>query len=130
MYNACIKSILTYNTSCMATTQAAMEKLNTTHRKHLRRLLNIYYPVHITNIELYKFTKQHTISIQITETRWKLFSHILRQKEDTISNQIMFQYFDHLADDKKKTTKLPNSLPVQLNRDLKSIKEHITLKNR
>jgi hypothetical protein len=129
MYNACIKPILTYNTSCMATTQAVMEKMNSIHRKHLRHLLNIFYPVHITNTELYRVTKQQTISIQLTEARWKLFGHILRQNSDTITNEIMFKYFENQQEDKIKTTKLPNSLPVQLNRDLKSINERLTLQN-
>jgi hypothetical protein len=129
MYNACIKPILMYNTSAMASTQIIMEKLNSTHRKQLRHLLNIFYPVHITNTELYTVTKQRTISIQITEARWKLFGHILRQNSDTITNEVMVRYFENQCDDKIKTTKLPNSLPVQLNRDIKSVNENITLQN-
>ncbi len=41
----------------------------------------------------------------------------------------MFEYFYDKANDKIKTTSLPNSLPVQLHRDLKSIRENLTLKN-
>lgn len=55
----------------------------------------------------------------------------LRQNIDTIiTNEIILQYFENDADDRVKTTKLPNSLPaVQLNRDLKSIKESLTVRN-
>lgn len=41
----------------------------------------------------------------------------------------MYYYFDDEANDKFKTTSLPNSLPAQLNRDLKSINKIITLRN-
>ena len=129
MYNACIKPILMYNTSAMASTQVIMEKLNTTHRRQLRHLLNIFYPIKISNTELYRATKQQTISLQITESRWKLFGHILRQHPDTITHTVMHEYFKNESDDRIHTTVLPTSLPLQLNRDLKTIKQNLTLKN-
>ncbi len=67
--------------------------------------------------------------MQITESRWKLLGHILQQHPETITNTVMYQYFDNESNDKIKTTKLPNSLPVQLHRDLQSIKQKPQPKN-
>jgi hypothetical protein len=72
IYNACIKPILMFNTSAMAATQKITEKLNITRRKHLRHLLNIFYPLTIPNKDLNRITKQQTISLQLTESRWNI----------------------------------------------------------
>lgn len=129
MYSACIKPILTYLTSTLATTATQLKKLNTTHTKHLRYLTNIHYPHTIANETLYHVTKQRSITLDITNARWKLFGHILRQDPNTITNVVMTKYFENTTHPKLKTTRLPTSLPIQLNRDLVNIKQNLTLKN-
>lgn len=129
MYSACVKPILTYLTWTITTTKAQLEKLNTTHRKHLQQMMNRHYPQMISNKTLYHVTKQRSITLDIPKARWKLFGHTLRQDPDTITNVAMENYFRNTTNPKFKTTKLPTSLPIQLNRDLVNIKQHLTLKN-
>ncbi len=127
MYSACVKPILTYLTSTIiATTQSNLEKLNTLHRKHLRYLMRIHYPLTISNETLYRVTKQRSITLDITHSRWKLFGHILRQDPDTITNVVMRNYFDNPKP--KIHYNMPSSLPKQLHRDLALIKQGLTLK--
>ena len=78
LYKSLVKSILLYNCSTWALTQSEEEKLNVFHRKQLRRVLNIKYPVKITNKALYKKCQEKPLSLQILESRWNLFGHILR----------------------------------------------------
>jgi hypothetical protein len=91
--------------------------------------MNIFYPKKITNSELYRKTKQRTITLDIVHSRWKLFGHILRQHPDTITNVVMDQYFTKLTPRHHTSGKLPTSLPVQLHLDIVSIQQGLKLKN-
>ena len=66
LYRALVKSILTYNCGTWALTQTEMKKLDAFHRKQLRQLLNIYYPVRISNTSLYNKCNENPFSIFIT----------------------------------------------------------------
>ncbi|GFS19845.1 hypothetical protein ElyMa_003299700 [Elysia marginata] len=52
LYKAPVKSVLTYNCGTWAPTQSQEERLNAFHRKQLKKVLNIKYPVKITNSSL------------------------------------------------------------------------------
>ena len=63
LYRSLVKSILVYNCGTWALTKSEEEKLNAFHRKQLRKVLNIKYPVKITNSSLYNKCEEHPLSI-------------------------------------------------------------------
>ena len=93
LYNSCVKSRILYNAGATAYTQIQLDKLDSFHRNHLRKLLGVYYPEHIGNKEVYERTKSGPISVDIIEQRWTAMGHNLRLREDTPANRVMKQYF-------------------------------------
>ncbi len=92
LYQTTIISVLTYNLGSNAAHENHRRKLDCIHRKHLRQILNIYYPNKISNQELYARCKTTSISQQIREMRWNLFGHLLRLEVDTPPQKLMEQY--------------------------------------
>ena len=122
LYKALVKSILTYNCGTWALTQAEAEKLDAFHRKQLKQVLNIKYPVRITNNSLYRKCNERPLSTQILESRWRLFGHILRRDEDIPANQSMEAYF--IQHGQRFRGRPLTTLPIVLNKDLSRIQEH------
>ena len=126
LYRSLVKSVLLYNCSTWGLTKKDEKMLNTFHRKQLRKILGIRYPVKITNKSLYKKCNERPISLQILDSRWRLFGHILRRKIEIPANQAMLFYF------KKVEEKFPGrpitSLPTTLNTDLGRLKKPLRLK--
>ena len=122
LYRSLVKSILVYNCGTWALTKSEEEKLNAFHRKQLRKVLNIKYPVKITNSSLYNKCEEHPLSIYILENRWRLFGHILRRNIEIPANKSMNSYF---ATHGKKFRGRPlTTLPVVLNKDLSRLQEN------
>jgi hypothetical protein len=92
LYQTTIVSILTYNLGSNAAHSAVVKKMDTTHRKHLRQILNIYYPNKISNKDLYQRCNTKPMSQQIRTIRWKLFGHILRLPKTTPPQRLMDIY--------------------------------------
>ena len=125
LYNAIVKPHLTYNAGASAYTGMQAEALNRLHRRQLRRLLNVYYPEHISNAEVYRRTKAYPISIDIAKMRWSFLGHALRQHRGTPANTIMRNYYKRRElEGGPVRVPLPRSLclttvPRLLQRDLK-----------
>lgn len=123
LYNTLVKSILLYNSATWALTKTDEDKLDAFHRKQLRKMLGIHYPVKITNDSLYKKCNESPVSIQILEARWKLFGHILRRNPAIPANKAMHFYFTATSSEKYRGRPI-TTLPVTLNNDLKKINEN------
>ena len=120
-YRSLVKSILVYNCGTWALTKSEEEKLNAFHRKQLRKVLNIKYPVKITDSSLYNRCEEHPLSIYVLENRWRLFGHILRRNIEIPANKSMNSCF---ATHGKKFRGRPlTTLPVVLNKDLSRLQE-------
>ncbi|GFR68216.1 hypothetical protein ElyMa_000271800 [Elysia marginata] len=118
LYKALVKSVLTYNCGTWAPTQSQEERLNAFHRKQLKKVLNIKYPVKITNSSLYNKCNERPLSIFILESRWRLFGHILRRDSQIPANQAMSGYF--VTEGSKFKGRPLTTLPVVLNRVINS----------
>ena len=59
-----------------------IEKLGSSHRRHLRKILNVGWPNNISNKELYKRTKVTALSCRIKSARWNMIGNVLRQGEN------------------------------------------------
>ncbi|GFR88115.1 hypothetical protein ElyMa_004243400 [Elysia marginata] len=126
LYKSLVKSILIYNCGTWALTQTEANKLDTFHRKQLRNILDIHYPTLISNKSLYKICNETPLSVQIVESRWRLFGHILRRDNDIPTNRAMQAYFNTL------TTKFrgrpSTTLPIILNKELSQAFPQMKLK--
>ena len=110
-----MRSVLLYNCGTWALTKTDEEKLDSFHRKQLRRALGIRYPTKISNKSLYKKCKQTPISL--LQARWRLFGHVLRREPSIPANKAMAFYFH---DNAKRARGRPiTTLPMTLNNDLK-----------
>ncbi|GFS04186.1 endonuclease-reverse transcriptase [Elysia marginata] len=89
------------------------------HRKQLRRVLGIRYPIKISNRSksLYKKCEHTPISLEVLQARWRLFGHVLRREPSISANKAMTFYFH---DNAKRARGRPiTALPMTLNNDLK-----------
>ena len=93
LYKKLIKLVLLYNSSTWGLTANDELKLDTFHRKQLRRVIRKRYLDKISNAKLYERCKTYPISLQITELRWQKFGHILRLDQNTPAYTSMLYYF-------------------------------------
>ena len=126
LYKSLVKSILLYNCSTWALTLTEEEKINAFYRKQLKKVLNIKFPVKITNKSLYKKCQEKPLSLQILKARWNLFGHILRRVSDIPANKATRAYFIQYGH--KLRGRLTTTLPIVLNRDLGLI-DHFRLQS-
>jgi hypothetical protein len=93
LYNASVRPILLYNTSCLGTIANQEScKLSTTHRKHPHYLCSIHHTSRTTNKHLMQRTRSKPLTIDIATVILSLFGHILRQPR-TPAYRIMEHYF-------------------------------------
>ena len=116
LYRTLVKSVLTYNCGTWALTKTEEEKLNAFHRQQLRKILNIKYPVKITNSSLYEKCNECPLSITLLGNRWRLFGHILRRNSEVPAKKSMNSYF--ISHGSKVRGRPLTTLPVVLNKDL------------
>jgi hypothetical protein len=127
LYNAVVKPHLTYNAAASAYTGKQVEALDRLHRRQLRRVLNVYYPAHISNAEVYERTGAHPISIDIAKMRWSFFGHVLRQPIETPANRVMKNYYKRREDDggqlrvATQRSRCLTTVPRLLQRDLSTL---------
>ena len=77
LYETLVKGVLLYNCGIWGVSKDDQRKLNSFHRRQLRKVIGIQWPHKISNNKLYK-----PLSITITERRWRLLGHILRLPAD------------------------------------------------
>ena len=55
-----------------------MEKLDAMHRKQLRCVLGVFYPAHLSNVEVYSQAGTIPVSVKCVAARASLMGHVLR----------------------------------------------------
>ena len=84
IYEAQVVSVILYNCNSWSAPQQCFDKLDATHRRHLRAILNIQWPTGIIkNKDLYKRCNTIPLSCRVTTSRWKMLGHILRGDENS-----------------------------------------------
>ena len=78
IYEAYVTSVMLYNCNSWATPQNFFDKLDACHRKHLRQILKMTYPIVISNKALYERCGVTPLSERITYARWEMLGHFLR----------------------------------------------------
>ena len=93
LYNALVKSVLTYNSCTWGLTKGDEKNLDSFHCRQLRQVIGVFFPHKIRNEELYKVTKTRPLTIDITRARWKMLGHVLRLNENTPARKAMKWFF-------------------------------------
>ena len=122
LYETMVKSILLYNCGTWGLSKNDQNKLNSFHRKQLRRVVGIQWPHKITNKKLYDITETKPLSIEITERRWKLLGHILRLPPECPARKAMRYFFEKRTTEKYKGGKR-TTIITTINNDIKRTKE-------
>ena len=69
---------LMYNIHAVGMNKGQTDKLNRQHRKHLRKVMGIYWPEKIGVKAIYRKTETRAITIDIIKRIWEFLGHILR----------------------------------------------------
>ena len=94
LYNALVIPVLMYNSGTWALTKGESDLLDRFHRKQLKYLFGIKWPVKISNEALYKKCGiTEPLSVTVGRRRWSLFGHILRLNEESPARKVMKLYF-------------------------------------
>ena len=88
-----IKPILLYNSGTWSPTKEKEEQLDAFHRKQLKKVMNVKYPVTTRNSIVYRERNEEILPLTILEKRWKLFGHTLRIYKDTPAQKSMKFFF-------------------------------------
>ena len=85
VYEAQVVSTMLYNSNSWSAPKWVFEKLDVTHRRHLRSILNCKWPHAISNKSLYERCNSRPLSERVHESRWKMLGHVLRSQENSPS---------------------------------------------
>ena len=90
IFNSNVKSVLLYGCETWKVTKSLTHRLQVFVNKCLRVICGIFYPEMISNIDLYKKTKQEPIANDIGKRKWNWIGHTLRKDPADIARQAMF----------------------------------------
>nr|KAG5700791.1 hypothetical protein BaRGS_034994 [Batillaria attramentaria] len=87
IFNSNVKSVLLYGSETWRTTKTSSHKLQTFINRCLRNILNIRYPLVITNQDLWEGTRQVPIQQEIKKRKWGWIGHTLRKSTSNVTRQ-------------------------------------------
>ena len=122
LYETLVKSVLLYNCRTWGVSKNDQRKLNSFHRRQLRKVIGIQWSHKISNNKLYKITGTKPLSITTTERRWKLLGHILRLPAECPARKAMRYYFEERTN-KIFRARRRTTIVSTLNEDIKRTKE-------
>ena len=89
IFNSNIKPVLLYGCETWKVTNIITRRLQVFANRCLRKILGIYYPNTITNENLWSWTNQQRVCVEIGRRKWGWIGHTLRKSEQDISRQAM-----------------------------------------
>ena len=89
IFNASVKSVLLYGCETWRTTKALVHKLQTFINKCLRRILGVWWPNKISNIDLWRRCKETPIAEQLKRKKWGWLGHTLRKPATNTTRQAL-----------------------------------------
>nr|KAG5686806.1 hypothetical protein BaRGS_013126 [Batillaria attramentaria] len=87
IFNSNVKSVLLYGSETWRTTKTGSHRLQTFINRCLRNILNIKYPLVITNQDLWERTRQVPIEQEIKKRKWGWIGHTLRKSTSNVTRQ-------------------------------------------
>ena len=95
LFNAYVTNIFMYNTEIWTLTKKLENSIDVFQRKLLRFIINRFYPKNISNIALYKITKQTPWTSVIKTRRLRWTGHMLRMNPEVPCNRALSIYKTH-----------------------------------
>ncbi|XP_055387840.1 uncharacterized protein LOC129616286 [Condylostylus longicornis] len=89
IFNACVKSTLLYGCETWHIDASYINKIQVYINKCLRIICKVFWPIIITNEELWAITEQKPICTTIKERKWRWLGHTLQKTNNTISKQAL-----------------------------------------
>jgi Reverse transcriptase (RNA-dependent DNA polymerase) len=93
IFKTTVQCFYTQSGAAVVMKKQERDKMDTHQRSLLRRLLGIFYPDRIGNIELYERAHTIPVSVAIKHARWRFMGHILRLDQDIPLFKSMEEYF-------------------------------------
>jgi hypothetical protein len=126
LYNAIVLPHFTYNGDAIPYKPRDIDKLDSAHRKHLRKILNINYPNKISNAEVYKRTQSHPVSLDIISARWNNLRHLLISDQLTPAVRALELFYKTPKQrDRYQAGPFLSALPYVINAEYKRLPEQI-----
>ena len=85
IYNSCVLSVLLYGAECWRMTERDICRLSSFHNGYLRKIMRIFWPNQITNVELYEKANADGMRTLLTNRRWRWIGHVLRKPANNIT---------------------------------------------
>jgi hypothetical protein len=89
LFNTNVKTVLFYGAETWRTTVAVINKIQVFINSCLRKILRIYWPNTISNIDLWHKTNQLPVEDEIRKRRWRWIGHTLRKPPSNITRQAL-----------------------------------------
>ena len=85
----------TYCGGAIVLKKTEMEKLDAMHCKQLRCVLGVFYPAHLSNVEVYSQAGTLPVSVKCVAARLSLMGHVLRGAADSdrVAHSAIKAYF-------------------------------------
>ena len=116
LYKTLVKPILTYNSGTWSPTKKEEIDLDSFHRKQLRHILNVKYPVTMRSETVYRMANEEMLSIDLLKNRWKLFGHVLRMDVESLAHKPMHYFSRSITKQFRGRPRV--NMPQKLNEDL------------
>ena len=125
LYKALVLPVLTYNAGTWGITQQVAGRLDAFHRKQLREVVRVKWPMRISNEALYEQCSSTRISLLVDRARWSLFGHVLRLHAETPAQLAMDFYCQGLEEGEGKVVRgrAITTLPVVLFNEYHAFKQ-------
>ena len=89
IFNSNVKSVLLYACETWFTSSSLIQKIQVFINTCLRKILKIWWPNTITNIELHKKCRQKPVETEIKMRKWRWIGHTLRKEPNEICRQAL-----------------------------------------
>ena len=91
IYQGCVMSSLLYGSECWRMTESVITKPSVFHTKNHRRILQIFWPDTISNIQLLARCNQDSmLTVNNMRGRWRWIGHIMRREQDNITRTALY----------------------------------------
>ena len=89
LYKSNVLSVLLYGSECWRVIGSELRKLDAFNNSCLCRILKIFWPNQISNIDLHETTETVPVSIEIKKRRLKWLGHVLRMDQERIPKKAL-----------------------------------------
>lgn len=89
IFKSCVLAVLLYGSETWSYTDNELSSAQVFVNKCLRRIMRIYWPLTISNEQLYQLTNCETLETTIKKRKWRWIGHTLRKPHDSICRQAL-----------------------------------------